>query len=88
MELLFFSVKVMFVVVPHLFPVLEYILCGLQYSEWPHVVVKSNVNHWRHCLIAAEDSVGTGFTVMRLEKGNECVKQYQLGLSCHSNFSM
>lgn len=61
MELLALSVKVVFVVPPHLFPVVAYILSvicsiqnGLRMWNSHHIVVKSSINLWRHCLVAAE----------------------------------
>lgn len=64
MELLALSVKVVFVVTPHLFPVVAYILSvicsiqnGLRMWNSHHIVVKSSINLWRHYLIAAEGGI-------------------------------
>lgn len=72
MELLALSVKVVFVVTPHLFPLVAYILSvicriqnGLRMWNSHHIVVKSSINLRRHCLVAAEG----GFLVWGILSG-------------------
>lgn len=78
MELLTLSVKVVFVVMPHLFPVVVYILtvvCSIQnVKPTPHCGYRS-INHWRHCLTVEGGFLTGGFSGAMLHCGQLCQRK-------------